>query len=51
MDEPLDLDKDAQEAMAIAQAQAAQAQAATDLLKNEAAGKAEADKIRDTLTI
>jgi conjugal transfer ATP-binding protein TraC len=51
VEEPLDLDEDAQEAMAIAQAQAAQAQAATDLLKNEAAGKAEADKIRDTLTI
>ena len=49
--EAINLDEDAKEAEAIAAEQEAQAQAAASLLSSETQGKAEADKIRDSLSV
>ena len=51
VEEPIDLEADAREAQEIAEAVKAQQDAAADLLSSETQGKAEADKIRDSLTI
>lgn len=50
-EEPLDLDEDAAEAAAIAAQQQTQSDAAENLLADETQGKAQADKIRDSLWI
>ncbi len=50
-EEPIDLEADAREAEEIAAAAKAQQDAAAKLLSSETEGKAEADKIRDSLTI
>jgi hypothetical protein len=47
----IDLDEDAKEAQAIAEAEKVAQDAASALLTSESAGKAEADKIRDSLKV